>query len=70
MLLLENVTVYASLCHILGSKTIQKPQFSTSFPVLSAKSCLLKFRARIRFGGVLCCIIGIRRKNLKDFWQK
>ena len=31
------------------SKDMHEPQFSTSFPILCAKSGFVKFRARIRF---------------------
>ena len=48
MLLLENLTNTTRFCCILGSKTIQKPLLSILFPVLSAKSRFVKFRARIR----------------------
>ena len=39
------------------SKDMHEPLVPMLFPVLCAKSCFVKFRARIRLGGVLCCIL-------------
>lgn len=55
---------------LLGPKNVHEPFVSILFPVLCAKSCFVKFRARIRFRDVLCCIIGIRSKKTKVSWQK